>query len=137
MSVSRSIRDTFLHFLADNLTMPVHNIRRDPTDPSADEIRANAVNVTFLVYNPTNAIGTQTVIVDVINDDELVATEWLQNVYDILSAAFMTPRLDYTDPTNPVSTSTNLYWSRDSVRFTPVSSDFYTRYSLMMPIHFH
>jgi len=134
----RSLRDTFLHFLADNLTdVPVHNIRRDKNDPGAGTPQNNAVNVEFLDTQPSTQIGRCVVCIDIINDNELDAVDWAESVFNVLGAAFMTPQLDYTDPANPVRTGTNLYWSREGVKFIPIPSDFYYRLSARLTVYFH
>jgi hypothetical protein len=42
------IRDTFLHYLADNLpSLTIHPLRADPNDPTAGIFAMNAVNIRF------------------------------------------------------------------------------------------
>jgi|SRR5581483_1827717 len=131
----RNTRDSFLHFLADNLDgIPVHNIRRDPNKPDADKIQVNAVNVHFLDVAPDTQVGNTTVVIDVINDDELTALSWVNQVWTLLSSAFFTPKLDYSNPESPVSTGTNIMWDRHKVRFRVIVSDFYYHHSCVLTL---
>lgn len=136
----KEVRDTFLKFLADNLpdTVPVHAVRRDPSDPDSDKFKLNAVNVAFLDLTLDSTVSTQTVSVDVVNTNELDALAALNQVWLLLSAAYYTPQLNYTDLTqSPTTTGTNIYWSKNSIKFKPVWSDFYYHYTCLLPIQFN
>src|SRR5688572_11161354 len=110
----RATRDTFLHFLSDNLTgLTVRNVRKATNNPSLAKLADNAVNVQFLTPRPHPHIASQLVSIDVIHEDELTAVDMTQQVYELLSSAYYTPKYDYTDPDNPVLTGQNIMWSRE------------------------
>ena len=136
----RNVRDSFLRFLADNLqtsNIPVHNVRRDTDNPDANQLQNNAVNVTFLNANLTTTVSQQVVSVDVVANNELSAIDWATTLWRILSGAFMTPCLDYTNSSSPVPTGTNVFWNRTSIRFRPVADDFFFRYTATFPLETH
>jgi hypothetical protein len=126
----RQTRDTFLHFLSDNLassSIPVHNVRRDTQKPDSSLYKQNAVNIKFLNVTPEVHIGTTLVEICVIHVDELTALTWVKAVFDLLGAAYYTAKLDYSNPANPVSVGTNIYWDRN-INFGPVYNDSYFDY---------
>lgn len=134
----RIARDTFLHFLADNLSgINVHGIRRDPNDPAAGLLQMEAVNVCFDRVDMGVVLSTIFGKIDVISASELSATDMMQEVWQLLSGRFYTPMLDYTNPTSPVDTGTTLMWKRGGVRFMPVENDSYYNFSCTLPIQFH
>jgi hypothetical protein len=129
---SRSVRDTFLRYLADNIgDIPVHARRRDTNDPGADQLQMNAVNVEFDDWL-TARIAEQRVFVDVIADDEHKAVEWLEVLSSVLEPT-IAPILDYTDPANPTDTGAYLVWEREQ-RFIRVQNDNYCHYALDMTL---
>lgn len=132
----RQCRDTFLHFLADNLgAIPVHNVRRDLSNPGADRYQMNSVNVKFLDVSPSVHIAETLVEIAVINDDELTALAWLKSVFDLLSSAYETPKMDYTVPASPVATGTMIYWDTNlKFRYIANSNDFYFDYRCMLSL---
>lgn len=135
----RDTHDTFLHFLADNLVgVPVHAMRLDVNRPGAGEVLDTAVNVTFMTMDFSVHIGFMQVSIDVINPDQLVAMGWTQSVYRLLSASFMTPKLDYTVPATPVAVvpATNIFW-KAAIKFKPVKSEFYYHYSGLFNLYHH
>lgn|SRR6185437_2073136 len=132
----RKTRDTFLHFLSDNLTgVPLHTVRADSSNPSMARYQTDAVNVKFLDVSPNWQIGSTLVEIAVIANDELDALTWVQSVYALLSSAYYTPKLDYTNPANPVATGTNIYWDVD-IKFRTVltSNDFYYDYRCLLTL---
>lgn len=133
----RNVRDSFLHFLADNLTgVPIHPVRRDMNDPKSDKLQGNALNVQFSNTSFGVAQSTQVVNLDILNDNELVVVQWTEQLWRLLSSSFYTPLLDYTDPLNPVSTGTNIMWDRNGVRFSPIWDDYYYRYLCPLSLHY-
>lgn len=132
------VRDTFLHFLADNLTgIEVHPVRKDPNDPSAELLKLNAVNVEFLGFDLAVDVSGQQVVIDVVNDDERTAVTWVSSLFTLLSAAYYTPKLDYNTPSSPVPTGTNIMWDRKKVRFRKVGNDNYSHFSCVLDLKFH
>ncbi len=125
----RHTRDSFLRFLKDNLppTVPVHNVRLDQSAPDSDKLQMNAVNVTFLDVNPSVQVGFTQVEIAVIHDDELTALDWVKQVFLLLSAAYFTPRYDYTNPNVPVATGSNIFWDT-ATDFRQVFGGFYADY---------
>lgn len=121
----RATRDTFLHFLSDNLTgLTVRNVRKSSDNPSLSKLADNAVNVQFLTSRPHVHIAEQLVSIDVIHEDELTAVDMTQQVYELLSSAYYTPKYDYTNPSAPVATGQNIMWSKD-ISFRPIDNDPY------------
>lgn len=139
--MSGSARDTFLHFLADNLqpAISVHPLRRDPSNPSGDVLQTNAVNVTYMGLDPSVQVSIQRVIIDVLNDDENTCSDWLDTVFALLSAAYYTPLYDYTDPLNPALTGQNVFWDSGvgKIAFKRIPSEQYTHYSCTIALKFH
>lgn len=137
MSTAFDVRATFSHFIADNVgSVPVHALRHDPNDPGADTLKNNAINIQFLsLYLDT--IGNQQIVIDVLNDDENVAADWMWTLWTILRSAFYTTLMDYTtNPTSPVSKNTNLMWEHSSVKFSRVANEYYVHYTCILPVKF-
>lgn len=131
----RDIRDSFLHFLADNLTgITVHPLRFDKNDPGADGFQTNALNVQFLSTSLRH-VATQQVVLDVIQDDENTAVDWLDSMWTLLSSAFYTELYSYSTG-SPVDQHRHIMWDAESVRFTRISNDNYVHYSCILPLEF-
>src|SRR6187401_103073 len=110
----RATRDTFLHLLYDNLPgRTIWAIRRASSDPARSKLKENAINIHFLNSRPHVHVATQLVSIDVLHAEELTAVDMTQEVWELLSSAFYTPKYDYTDPNNPVLTGQNIYWEND------------------------
>lgn len=136
----RQARDTFLHFLSDNLAAGtvVHNLRLDPNYQDAWLLQMNAVNVQFLTDSPRARMSDLTVTVDVIADSELDAVTMATNVFLLLSQSGTTPILDYTNQSlPPVSLGSNLFWDTEAVRFRPVYGETYFRHSALLTLSYH
>ncbi len=133
-------RDSFLHFISDNLPdgAVLHAIRRDPNVRDADTLATNAVNVSF--YNLSAGAGTalcsQQAVIDVINDDENTAVDWVGALVDVLRASFYTPLQDYADSANTVSTGTNITWDRKRVTFKHIAASTYSHFSCLLSLKF-
>lgn len=133
----RDCRDTFLHFLYDNLAgIAVVAIREDPNDPSASVLKPNAINVQFLKLS-ADTVATQQVSIDIIHDTENTAVDWMESVWTLLRSAFYTPLYNYSTPSAPVAKHTNIMWDRDSVKFIPVMSENFVRYKCVLPLKFY
>lgn len=133
----RDVRDTFLRFLHDNLTdIPVVAIREDPNDPSASVLKPNAVNIQFLRLS-ADTVATQQVAIDIIHDTENTAVDWMESVWTLLRSAFYTPLYNYSTPSAPVAQHTNVMWDRTSVKFRPVVSTNFVRYTCVLPLKFY
>jgi hypothetical protein len=132
----RQTRDTFLHLLADNLdpSIPVHALRVDSQSPDGNLHQQNAVNVKFLSTSPNWQVGDTLVEIAVMHVDELTALSWTKAVFDIIGAAYYTPKLDYTDPANPIATGTNIFWDR-KITFNPVYSENYYDYRCLLTLN--
>lgn len=134
----RSARDTFLHYLADNLTnLTVNYVRKDSKTPNSDKQRANAVNVWFINDLLSTHISRLQVSIDVLFYDENQAIDAVQQVVGLLQTAAYTANLDYTNPAGPVATGTNIYWNPFNITFKVVSSDLYYHYSCTLAISHH
>jgi hypothetical protein len=127
----RALRDTWLHYLADNLTLTVHPIRRDTS--STGPLQTNAVNVQYL-KDDLAITGTKTTVsIDVLNDDEGLCLNMVQQVWHLLNVTGSIPKFDYTSG-SPVATGTNVSWDPTKIRFRSVFSDFYFRYSCLLAL---
>jgi hypothetical protein len=130
----RSVRDTFLHFLADNLPgVTVRYVRKDPNDPSADNLAVNALNVQFLNVE-LGHIDTHQTVLDLIYDTDEAALEAMQSAWEILKAGAYTPLLDYTVPSSPVAVGKLVFWDRNKVQFRKLYDDNHCRYSCTLPL---
>jgi len=140
MSTVRQASDTFIRLLADNLdaSTPVHVLRTDAADRSADSLAMNSVNLMFLDASFSNGsapAGFQ-ISIDVINDDSNLALDWVQAVVDILQAAFFTRVFDYTNPAAPVASNSNIYWD-SRIRFKRVTADInYAHFTCTLQVNF-
>lgn len=133
----RNVHDTFLRFIADNLVgIPIHAVRRDPNEPSAALLQANALNVEFSDMALTPGVSVMRVSIDVLNDDSLKAMEWMSALWQLLRASFYVELKDYSDPSNPVALGKRVVWDLDSVRFHLVASTAYAHYSLVLPLKY-
>lgn len=134
---SIQVRDTFTHFLADNLTgINVHQCRRDINNPNQDDLEMNTVNLSFINTDFDRHINVQHVVIDIIHDDERTAFDWTQQVWTLLSKAFMTPVFDYTNPSSPVQQNSNIFWTT-SAKFRPVKGiGFYYHFTCFMKLSF-
>jgi hypothetical protein len=139
MSSLNSVRHTFLHFLADNLVgISVHPVRRDASDPSTEILKINAVNVQFLGLDLDIAVSGQQAVIDVVNEDESTAVDWVSSVFALLSAAYYTPLLSYDDIQSPAPLGSNIMWDRHRVRFKKIAlSDNYSHFSCVLDLKFH
>jgi len=133
-------RDTFLHYLADNLpALTIHNIRFDKSDPKLNQIMLNAVNVTFHnsdIFGPST-LSQQLVTVDVINDFELDAVDQAEQVSGLLFTAGYSPLLDYTIPTAPVQISSERIFWQMAMNFKQVQSENFFHMSALMHLFVH
>jgi len=119
------VRDTFLHFLADNLVdIAFHYVRRDSNDPSGELLLRNAVNVEFLGAELNNDLSKWQVAVDIVADDEETAVTMLDEVWKLLKSAFYTPILNGTG---------NIMWDR-RIPFRKVDGAYYYQFSAIFNI---
>jgi len=134
------VRDSFLHFLNDNLPdgLTLHPLRRDPSNRAADALAMNAINISFLNLTAGNdtALASQQVVIDVIADDENTVVDWVGEVFDLLRTTFYVPLYDYSNPSTPVATGTNLMWDRRRVTFKKITSEAYSHYSCQLSLKF-
>lgn len=129
----RAVRDTWLHYLADNLTgITVHPVRRSSTEAGLDTLQANAVNVQFL-KDDLAITGTRTTVsIDVLNSDENDCLDVTQQVWHLLNVTGSIPKLDYSNPAAPTALGTNIGWDSTKVSFRHVYADFYCHYSCLL-----
>lgn len=135
MSSVRDARDTFLHVLADNLVgIKVHPLRKSAIKEEGIP-QVNAVNVCFHDFdNSPNRESVVMVSIDIIYDDELTAGDIADQVARLLHTAAFTPKLNYSDPDNPVTTGTNISWD-SKVAFISVETDRYSHYSATVNLY--
>ena len=132
----RDVRDSFAHFLYDNLTdIPVHFLRKDSSDSAAVNLKKNAVNVEY-DYISLDTVAKLTAYIDILQEDDNTAVDWLEAVWNLLSSAFMIPIYDYTNTSSPVLVGANVMWDHNSVKFRKVNLQGYTQYSCSLPLRF-
>jgi len=128
-------RDTFLHFLADNLAgITIHPIRFEKDVPDTSTLQVNAVNVNFLHPRLDVHVSSQLVSIDILHESELTAVDWAEQLARLMQKAAKTPKLNYTVPLSPVATGTDIYWDTE-VRFRPVVADYYFHLSATVLLH--
>lgn len=140
MTVLRAARDTFLHFISDNLPdgVTVHAMRRDPNDRAADTFAMNSVNIEFLNFGlgAGQVLSTHQAVIDVINDTENTVVDWVEIVWGLLKATFFIPILDYTDPANPAHVGRSLCWDSRKVSFKKIASEGYSHFTCTLSLQF-
>jgi hypothetical protein len=140
MANIRATRDTFLHYLNDNLpALTVHNLRVDKNDPKLNEIMLNAINITFHnndFSGPSNLSQTL-VTIDVVNDLELNALDQAEQITQLLFKAAYAPLMDYTNPLAPVQIANErLFWNL-SLGFKVVHAENFFHMSALLHIFVH
>jgi hypothetical protein len=126
MSKIKNVHDTFLHFLADNLTgIKVRELMFDKDDMTSRIIQTNALNVEFTNFT-TTVEHTLTVVFDLAHNDTLTARDWEEQIVNLLHATAMTEVMDYrTDPANPkVVPQQRISWPA-KLSFRPIVADTY------------
>lgn len=131
----RNVRDSFVHYLADNLPHPVHVLRADSKDPSASRLQLNTINVDFIDLSPSFGNATIRVALDVLNDDENTAIDMVQSIWDLFKTSFYTSVVDYSDPAHP-ELSARIWWEQGQTRFTRVATDRYCHYSCNLTLRY-
>jgi hypothetical protein len=131
-------RDTFYHYLADNLpSLTFHYVRFDKNNIERNELQNNSVNITYHNADPlgAGAISEQLVTIDVLNDDELGAIAQVEQVATLLQKVAFAQLLDYTNATSPVPIgSSKVFWDL-KLKFKPVKSDNYFHMSALIHLH--
>lgn len=132
----RNLRDSFLHFLADNLPLnSVHALRFSKTTPLNSSLQIGQINVAFhdSTYS-ANAPSNQFVTLDILHDDELAALDLEETLVVLLQLAGYSPLLDYSVTTQgPVAIgNTNFVWNPQGLKFRTVSSiDYFHRSAVL------
>ncbi len=134
----RNARDTWLHFLSDNLSgLTVVNIRRDANNPQSNELTDNAICVEFTYDRPGIPDSLLQASVDVIYDDELTAIDAAASIWKLLSASEITPLMSYANPSSPVPLGTMLRWNTKQIKFNKLVSDLSFRYNAHIVLQYH
>lgn len=128
----RALRDTWLHYMADNLSgLTVNPVRRDSTQAGLDTLQTNAVNVQFIKDDLAITGSRATVSIDVLATDENDCLDMVQRVWHLLNVTGSIPKLDYSSGT-AVPLGTNISWDSTRISFRHVYSDFYYHYSCVL-----
>jgi hypothetical protein len=137
MSEVSNARATFLHYLADNLSLTIWNLRFDKSNPEQNVPQVNAVNVTFhnMGLNGPNEPSDQLVTVDVLYDTEAAAVEAASSVATLLFTAAYAPLLDYTQ-SPPVQVSNCQVWWKTEMKFKSVHSENVFHMSSLMHLRY-
>lgn len=134
----RNARDTFLHYVADNLPQwEVRNIRRDTNNPSLMNLGDNCINIKFNGDYLSVIQSLLLVSISVIHSEELVAVQIMHDITNLLQASGTAPILDYTNPISPIVVGGNLWWDTNLIKFKPISSDLYSQYSCALSVRYH
>jgi hypothetical protein len=141
----RQCLETFLMLLSDNLAIPVHHVREDKNLPGSNLLQMNCINVQIVAPSFGNAANISTLVVslDVVNDDELTALDWLQQTTKMLQKGGYTPKMNYTfDAEGNISLAvpvgTNIWWHPNVIKFRPVKAEAnYSRFTCLFPLNHH
>ncbi len=135
----RAVRDTFLHYLSDNLAYPVRYLRFSKINPSSEIAQEEAVNIAFHLSstNPSEPSYVQ-VSVHVISQEENTAEDMRDTVVHLLQAACQTAIFDYSGVSgggSPVPLHKQLSWDR-RILFRPVVDNNYYQYTTLIHLNF-
>jgi hypothetical protein len=129
------VRDSFLHYLADNLPdITIHPRRFDVNNPNSETLMEGAVNVEFFDITPHMHVSSQRVALDVVYADEREAVSVMNQLWSVL-VCLQAPLKDYTIPASPVLTGQNMMW--DKVSFKRISSQYYCHYLCLLTLEYH
>lgn len=134
----REARDTFLHYVADNLPQyKVRNVRRDTNNPGLMELAENAINITFIADSMTVTESQLHISVSIIHIEELTAVQMMHDLTGLLQASGTAPLLDYTNPTAPQPLGGNLWWDTNLIKFKPLYSELFSQFGLKITARYH
>lgn len=133
----RQVRDTFIHFLADNLAgQTVHAVRFDRDNRDSQMHQIGAINVAFL--DPKVNIrqeSRQGVAIDLLELNENDALDKAELIARLLQSTAYIPKMDYSDPSAPVSTGTCVSWDGE-VSFSSVGSERYFHLTTLVTLQY-
>jgi len=126
----RNLRDSFLHFVADNLpAASVHPLRFDSARPQYNSLQIGRINIafhdaTYSTMYPTCQFAT----LDILHTAELDALDLEESLVALLQLGGSTELTDYSGST-PVQVSNSLiYWNPLQIKFRTVASvDYFHR----------
>lgn len=128
-----SARDSFLHFVHDNLVgVVVRNLRRDPDDASLSQL-AIGVNIQFIGDDSEVAVSGLLTNIDVIDEKERDCITTVEKLSALLRLGGYTQLVDYTT-LSPAGG--NVFWDVNAIRFRPVSDDLFFRYSCTLRLEY-
>lgn len=135
MSNIRNLRDTFLHFLADNLAgaATIHPVRSSKDKPQYNSLQLGSINVTFhdATYS-TREPTSQFVSLDILHDDELDALDVEESTVALLQLGGMTPLMDYSGDTPVQVSNSQVFWGATHIKFRTVqSTDYFHRSAVL------
>jgi len=140
MANMRAARDTFLHYLADNLPdLSIHNIRVDKTDPKLNEIKINAVNVTLhnADFSGPSSLSQLLVTVDTIYESELDTMSAAEEISTLLFKAAYAPLMDYSNPSAPVQIANERAFWNVALGFKVVHAENFFHMSALLHLFVH
>lgn len=130
----RNLRDTFLHFLADNLTgATIHPVRASKDQPQYNSLQVGSINITFhdATYS-VRAPTTQFLTMDILHDDELLALDLEESLIVLLQTGAQALLLDYSGTTPVQVSNSKVFWNVDTIKFRTVASvDYFHRSSVL------
>lgn len=131
----RNTRDSFLHYLKDNLpSLRFHAVRTDKDYPGSELLQGNAVNITFTVSVFTPIENEQVVAIDICHENELTALDWASQLSNLLLTAACTEKLDYSSGTGVSAHDGWIYW-KPKITFRAVSDLTGFRYSMYLGLY--
>lgn len=134
------LRDTFIYYLYDNLTLPsgitIHPVRISENETYGAMYKNNSINIEFLGINMRRN-ATQQVSIDVLCDDELICEDVVYRLWNLLKLSFAFPLKDYTNPASPVIIS-HAFCHIDSNRiyFKKLPRSEYCHYNCILELGF-
>jgi len=140
MANMRASRDTFLHYLSDNLpSLTFNNLRVDKQNPKLNEIMVNAVNVTFHNndFRGPSDLSQILATVDVVYDRELDAVTAAESISQLLFKAAYAPLMDYTNPSAPVQIANERVFWNVALGFKVVHAENFFHMSALLHLFVH
>lgn len=134
----RQARDTFLHYLADNLPQyTVRNVRRDSNDHGLLNLAENSINITFVADQMKVTESRLLISISIVHSEELSAVDMMDDTTNLLQASGTAPILDYSNPISPQVVGGNLWWDTNLIKFKPLYSELYSHFGCTLTARYH
>lgn len=136
-STIRNLRDTFLHFLADNLPpKTIHPVRYSRDIPEFNSLQHERLNVTFHDADySSRSPAIQFVTIDILHTDELLALDLEEQVVDLLTRGGQAHLMDYSGYSPTMVQNSLVFWNTEQIRFRTVASVDYLHRSAALELY--